>query len=263
MIDYLNKFSLKGKVAFVTGGLGLIGSEVSKALATAEASTIIIDIDEEKGNEFIDELRQKGLRVYYENIDLSDLENVSEIISDLVEKYGKIDIWINNAFPRTTNWGNKVEDVTLDSLEQNIRMHLNSYAWISKEIGLYMKNKGGGSIINFGSIYGIVGADFTIYENTEMTSAFAYSIIKGGVVNLTRYLSSYFGKYNVRVNTICPGGIHDSQDPIFVKNYENKVPLKRMGKPEEIASVVLFLASDASSYVTGATIMVDGGWTAI
>lgn len=263
MIDYLNKFSLKGKVAFITGGLGLIGSEISKALATAEASTIIIDIHEEKGNEFIEELRQKGLRVYYENIDLSDLENISETITNMVENYGKIDIWINNAFPRTTNWGNKVEDVTLDSLEQNIRMHLNSYAWISKEIALYMKNKRGGSIINFGSTYGIVGADFSIYENTEMTSAFAYSIIKGGIVNLTRYLSSYFGKYNVRVNTICPGGIFDNQDPIFVKNYENKVPLKRMGKPEEIASVVLFLASEASSYITGATIMVDGGWTAI
>jgi len=91
----------------------------------------------------------------------------------------------------------------------------------------------------------------------------AYSIIKGGIVNFTRYLSSYFGKYNIRVNSICPGGIFDNQDPIFVENYEKKVPLNRMGKPEEIASVVLFLASDASSYITGATIMVDGGWTAI
>ena len=126
-----------------------------------------------------------------------------------------------------------------------------------------MKEQQSGSIINLGSIYGVLGSDFTIYDGTKMTMPMAYSAIKGGIVNLTRYLASYFGKHNVRVNNICPGGIFDSQEPIFVRNYEHRVPLKRMGRPEEIASAVLFLASDAASYITGATIMVDGGWTAI
>ena len=120
-----------------------------------------------------------------------------------------------------------------------------------------------GSIINLGSIYGIQGNDFTIYEKTDITSPAAYSAIKGGIINFTRYLASYFGRDGIRVNSVCPGGIFDSQNKIFVKNYEHKVPLKRMGKPEDVASTVLFLASDASSYITGATIMVDGGWTIV
>ena len=126
-----------------------------------------------------------------------------------------------------------------------------------------MKNHKKGSLINFGSTYGVRGNDFNIYSGTDMTSPIAYSAIKGGIINLTRYLASYFGVDNIRINNVCPGGIIDGQDPQFVKNYSKRVPLKRMGKPDEIASTVLFLASDAASYITGATIMVDGGWTAI
>ena len=142
-------------------------------------------------------------------------------------------------------------------------MQLNSYAWISRKVCLIMKKQKGGSLINFASIYGTVGANFNIYDGTKMTSAFAYSAIKGGVINFSRYLASYFGQYNVRVNTVCPGGIFDSQDKTFVKNYSKQSPLKRMGNPDDIAPAVLFLASDGASYITGATIMVDGGWTAI
>ena len=132
------------------------------------------------------------------------------------------------------------------------------------------ENKAGGSIIQFGSTYGVLGQDLTIYEGTDMVENMTYSAIKGGITNLTRLMASYYGKYNVRVNTICPGGISghvagksNGQNPIFLKKYCNKTPLKRMGKPEEIASVVLFLSSKASAYVTGSTIMVDGGWSAI
>jgi len=109
----------------------------------------------------------------------------------------------------------------------------------------------------------VVGPDFSVYKNTSMTSSIIYSAVKGGIVNLGRYLASYFGKYNIRVNTVCPGGVLDGQNEIFLKNYSNKTPLGRMASAEEVASTVLFLASDASSYITGATIMVDGGWTAI
>jgi len=261
--NYNNLFFLNGKTAFITGGLGLIGSEISVALSSMGAKTIIIDVDEKKGINFVNKLKKKGYNVFYENIDLSELRQIPETIISLKKIYGCPDIWINNAFPKTQDWNSKIEELSMESYEKNIQDHLNSYVWLSKEVALHMKSKGCGSIINFGSIYGVVGADFSIYEGTQMTMPMAYSIIKGGIVNFTRYLSSYFGKYNIRVNSICPGGIFDNQDPIFVENYEKKVPLNRMGKPEEIASVVLFLASDASSYITGATIMVDGGWTAI
>jgi len=117
--------------------------------------------------------------------------------------------------------------------------------------------------VNFGSIYGTVGADFSIYKGTKMTMPFPYAVVKAGINNLGRYLASYFGGYGVRVNTVCPGGVFDKQAPVFVRNYSRKTLLKRMALPREIAPAVVFLASDASSYITGSVLMVDGGWTAI
>ncbi len=263
MINYLERFSLKNKVAYVTGGLGLIGSEIIKALSTAGAKTIILDIDDNKGHRIEKEIQAHGYKAHYEHFDATDLEGFKPKLKELLEKYDSIDVWVNSAYPRTEDWGNRVEELSLDSWRKNVDMHLNSYAWLSKGVALIMKDQRAGSIINIGSTYGVVGNDFTIYEGTEKTSPMAYSAIKGGIINLTRYLASYFGKYNIRVNNVCPGGIFDNQNPVFVKNYEHKTPLKRMGKAEEIAPTVLFLASDAASYITGATIMVDGGWTAI
>ncbi|MCK5180326.1 MAG: SDR family oxidoreductase, partial [Candidatus Omnitrophica bacterium] len=130
-------------------------------------------------------------------------------------------------------------------------------------VAMIMKPQGSGSIINMGSIYGVVGNDFTVYEDTEMMGSMPYSAIKGGIVNLTRFMASYFGKNNIRINNICPGGIFNQENSKFVEKYSHKTPLKRMGKPDEVASAVLFLASEAASYITGATIMVDGGWSAI
>lgn len=262
-MNYLQKFSLNGKVAFVNGGAGLIGEEITKALAEAGAKIILLDINEEKGKRLVSSFKKGGLKVVFEFFDATDLENIDEIINNLYKKYGHIDVWVNTAYPKTTDWGNKLEDVSIESFRKNIDSHLNSYSWISRKICLIMKNQKGGSLINFGSIYGVVGNNFNIYEGTNMNPPFAYSAIKGGIVNLSRYLASYFGKDNVRVNTICPGGIFNNQDSTFVKNYERNTPLRRMGRPEEIASAVLFLASDASSYITGVTLMVDGGWTAI
>jgi NAD(P)-dependent dehydrogenase (short-subunit alcohol dehydrogenase family) len=126
-----------------------------------------------------------------------------------------------------------------------------------------MKEKKSGSIVNISSIYGVVGPDFTIYDGTEMTMPAAYSAIKGGVINFSKYLASYYGKNNIRVNCVSPGGIFDHQPTEFIRNYESKVPMKRMGKPDDISPAVSFLLSDESSYITGQNIIIDGGWTAI
>ena len=263
MIDYLKRFMINDKVAFITGGLGLLGREISRSMASAGGRVVILDIDEKRACTEINKIIESGNLAHFEYFDITDLERIDSKIVEFKEKYGAIDIWVNSAYPKTDNWGTDVEGLTLESWQKNVDMHLNSTAWLNRSVSIVMKSQGKGSIINIGSIYGVVGNDFTIYENTTMTGPMAYSAIKGGIVNLTRYMASYFGKYSVRVNTICPGGIFDGQSQIFVKNYESKVPLKRMGTPEEVASAVLFLASEASSYITGATIMVDGGWTAI
>lgn len=125
-----------------------------------------------------------------------------------------------------------------------------------------MKRLGGGSIINIGSTYGVVAPDFSIYEGTQMTMPAAYSAIKGGLITFTKYLAAYYGKDKVRANVVSPGGIFDHQPKSFVEKYSKRVPLGRMGEPSDVAGAVVFLASDASKYVTGHNLMVDGGWTA-
>lgn len=254
MKNYLQKFSLQGKNVFVTGGSGLIGHEVTKALSDAGGKVVVLDIAKPK---------TKIKNAKFETFDVTNLAKINKNIDSLVNKYTRLDVWINAAYPRTQDWGSKVEDLSLESWQQNIDMHLNSYSWLSRKVCLVMKKQKGGSLINFGSIYGVVGNDFTVYEGTNLTSPMGYAAIKGGIVNLGRYLASYFGKYNIRVNTICPGGVFDNQNKQFVTNYSKKTPLKRMATPEEVASATLFLASDAASYITGTTLMVDGGWTAI
>ncbi len=262
-MNYLDKFKLNDKVIFVAGGVGLIGIEVTKALAEAGGKVIILDINEQKSKKVIESLKKDGKNVEFVEFDVTKLDKIDSAIDALKSKYGRIDVWVNTAYPRTSDWGSRVEDLSLESWQKNVDMHLNSYAWISRKVCLVMKEQDEGNLINFGSIYGVVGNNFSVYEGTDLTSPMAYSAIKGGIVNLDRYLASYFGEFNVRVNTICPGGVINDQNELFVKNYSKNTPLKRMAKPDEIASVVLFLASDASSYITGATLMVDGGWTAI
>lgn len=263
-IDYLEKFLLKNKTVYVTGAAGLLGSEISCALAAAGAETIMLDINEGGGKSLEKKLQSKGYKARYEYYDVADIKNIEAGCQEFLNKYNRMDVWVNCAYPQTNDWWDKtVEKLSMESWRKNVDMHLNSTAWLNRVVAMIMKSQENGSIINMGSIYGVVGNDFTIYEDTEMTGSMPYSVIKGGIVNLTRYMASYFGPHNVRVNTICPGGIFNNHNPIFVKKYSHKTPLKRMGRPDEVASVVLFMASDAASYITGTTIMVDGGWTAI
>ena len=262
MKSYLEKFSLEGKSAVITGGAGLLGKEVSRALSQAGANLLITDVRIEEARAFCQELRSAGHKVQCATLDITDLAQLKKAITNLSDEFGLPDIWINTAYPRTADWAAIVEEISYESWRANVDMHLNSYALISKYVGEMMCARGG-VILNFASIYGLVGPDFDVYDGTGMTMPMAYAAIKGGIISVSRYLASYFGKYNVRINSICPGGVYDSQGEVFVQRYSRRTPLKRMARPDEIASVALFLSSDAASYVTGATVMVDGGWTAI
>ena len=142
-------------------------------------------------------------------------------------------------------------------------MQLSQIFSVSKPVLQIMKKQKTGSLVNIASIYGMVGNDFTLYEGTNLTSPVAYSAIKGGLINLNRYFASYFGKYNVRSNCVSPGGIYNNQNPDFVKRYNKKVPMKRMGEATDISPIVSFLLSDSAKYITGQNIAVDGGWTSI
>lgn len=197
------------------------------------------------------------------HMDITDERSVLEGIAILKAKYGRIDGWVNNAYPRTKDWGNKLEDIPYESWQKNVDMHLNGYFLCCRSILEAMKLQQAGVVINMSSIYGIVGPDFSVYEGTNMTMPAAYSAIKGGLINLTRYLAAYYGPQGIRVNCVSPGGIFDHQPESFVTRYEAKVPLRRMGTPDDIAQGVCFLLSENASYITGHNLVIDGGWTAI
>lgn len=244
--------NLNDKVIILTGGSGLLGSEIIYQIKKLGAIVINLEININTNAELTEI-----------ECDITNPESINNSISLIFQKYGKIDGLVNNAYPRTNDWGNKFEDIKIDSWKSNIDMQLNSIFYLCQIILEKMKIQKFGSIVNMASIYGLVGPDFSVYENTEMTMPAAYSAIKGGVINFTRYLSSYYGEYNIRINCISPGGIYNNQPDVFVKNYEKKVPMKRMGKASDIAPAVCFMLSDESSYITGQNIIIDGGWTSV
>lgn len=243
---------LKDKVIIVTGGSGLIGQAIVKDIRNKGGFAINADI---AGS---DDLENGEI-----SIDITDAGSIRNVVNRIVEKFGRLDGLVNNAYPRTKDWGVKFEDIPEASWKQNVDMQMNSYFVFSRIALEQMMIQNSGTIVNIGSTYGVVAPDFEIYGDTGMTSPAAYSAIKGGIINFTRYLASYYGKYHIRINSVSPGGIFDHQPDVFVRNYENRVPLKRMGKPEDIAPAVSFLLSDEAGYITGHNLMVDGGWTAI
>lgn len=243
---------LKDKIVVVTGGSGLLGSTFLKQLRADGATAINADI-----------AIGKDLNRSEYKIDITNEESIHDLIKAVSDKFGKIDGWVNNAYPRTKDWGTSIEQEASASWKENLDMHLHGYMQCSRIACEHMKKNGAGSVINLSSIYGFQGPDFTVYEGTSIKNPFAYAAIKGGVLNFSRYLASYYGPFNVRVNCISPGGIFDNQNELFVKNYSAKTPMKRMGTPNDIAPSVSFLISDDSKYITGHNLVIDGGWSIV
>jgi NAD(P)-dependent dehydrogenase (short-subunit alcohol dehydrogenase family) len=197
-------------------------------------------------------------------LDISEPDSILSFMDEVVARHGRIDVLVNNAFPRTDDWGLRFEQVPSESLYRNLCDHAGGYFLCSQSAARLMMQQRAGVILNMGSIYGEVGPRFPIYDGTHMTCAGAYPLIKGGIRTLTKYLATYLGPYGIRVNCLSPGGIRDEghQAPRFIRQYEQSTPLGRMGSPDDVVGPLVFLISDASRYVTGAVLMVDGGWTA-
>jgi NAD(P)-dependent dehydrogenase (short-subunit alcohol dehydrogenase family) len=243
---------LQNKIIILTGGNGFLGSTLTKVIRDEGAICINFDVNHDT-----------NLEKYTIKCDITDTGSVLKALELVVANFGEIDGLVNNAYPRTNDWGLKFDDIDFNSWCCNVNWQMNSYFFVTQQILKHMKINSYSSIINIGSIYGIVGPDFSVYDGTDMTMPAAYAAIKGGIINLTRYLASYLGPKKIKVNTISPGGLFDNQKTSFVENYIKKVPLRRMGSPSDIAPAVIFLLSNESDYITGQNIIIDGGWTAI
>ncbi|MDD2731850.1 MAG: oxidoreductase [Candidatus Pacebacteria bacterium] len=257
-------FDIKNKTIVITGGSGLIGSAFSASCAEFGANVVIIDINEEKGNKLLEDIKQKTKNdnVVFVKCDITSEKDVENMIELTLDRFKRIDALVNSAYPKNKNYGRKFEDVSYEDFCQNINMHLGGYFLISQKISKVMIKQNCGNIINIASIYGFTAPKFEIYKDTEKTMPVEYSAIKSGIINFTRYLASYLGRYNIRVNAISPGGVFDNQEENFVRNYCQKVVLgKRMAESSDLTGVLIFLISQASKYITGQNIIVDGGFT--
>lgn len=269
--NYMELFSLKNKTAIVTGALGLIGREHCKALSEAGANVVVADMNEENCDEFAKTLGIISIGV---ELDVTNPESIKKLRDKTLSTFGRIDILVNNAAindmfenPKAASEQSKFENYPLELWQKSIDVNLTGVFLCSQILGSEMAKQKSGSIINIASTYGISAPDQSLYIKQDGTQSFykppAYSATKGAVIMFTKYLASYWGKENVRVNTLTPGGVENSQDEYFISKYSSKTILGRMAKPSDYKGALIFLASDASSYMTGANLIVDGGWTAL
>jgi len=255
-------FSLEGRVAVVTGGAGRYGRQISQALAEAGAIVIIASRDLARCAGVARTLRECGLDTHAMPLDLTVDASVKGLAVQITKTWGRLDILFNNAVTISTG---PFDQYTLGEWERVMECNSVGLFRACHVFGDLMIQQKSGSIVNVASIYGVVSPDFKVYdEHLEMTSPPSYAFAKGGMVQLTRYLAVHFARYGVRVNCLSPGGLYSPQMPEdFVSNYCARTPLGRMAGPNDIKGAAVFLASDASAYITGHNLVVDGGYTAL
>lgn len=262
-------FDLEGKVAIVTGATGLLGKEHCKALASSGANVVALDLNEDKCLEFADMLPTESLGLA---ADITNSDSIMRAKELIVNKFGKIDVLINNAAindmvesPISMLESSKFENYPLELFKKVLDVNVVGTFLSSQIFGQEMLKNHRGSIINIASTYGIVAPDQSLYQDSEGNQLFykspVYPTSKGAVLAFTRFLAAYWGEKGIRVNSITPGGVENNQNGAFIKRYSERTPLKRMAQLNDYWGAVIYLASDASQYVTGANLVVDGGWT--
>lgn len=257
--------SLKGRVALVTGGAGYLGFTMSEALSELGCDVVILDVNEENAKLKSRSLQEKYLtKSSYLIVDLKNVNQIESVPQIIKGKYGKLNILVNCAAfvgdSKLEGWSDPFLEQSVETWKRALDVNLTAPFALIKACTPLLKTSGKGVIINIGSLYGVCGPNMSVYEGTQMGNPAAYAASKGGLIQLTRWLSTVMAP-NIRVNSISPGGVWRKQPDSFVKNYIDKTPLKRMASEEDLKGAVAFLASDLSNYVTGQNLMVDGGWT--
>lgn len=272
MSNIFDKFRLKDRTAIVTGGAGLLGKEFCHTLAQAGALVVVADLNEKAAQQVADTLNREGLRACAVGVNVTDPGSVRGMVSAALDSTGRVDVLVNSAAmdpkfdsSQQGQHSNSFEDFPVDAWRQALDVNLTGMFLCCQSVSRPMVAQDYGSIINICSTYGLVGPDQRIYERPGQPRQYKpvyYSVTKSGVLGLTRYLATYFAGKNVRANALTPGGIYNNHDELFTANYSARTVLGRMARRDEMNGALLFLASEASSYMTGSNLVVDGGWTA-
>ncbi|MBQ7066436.1 MAG: SDR family oxidoreductase [Lachnospiraceae bacterium] len=276
MGSIFDKFKIDGKVIVITGGAGLIGRRHTEAVLEGGGIPVLLDIFKEP----LDKVKEQFLKDYPESTietfvtDITKKEKLEEIKEVLLEKYGHIDGLINNAANNPKMEGGaknmgaiQFHNLPLDIWNEDMAVGLTGAFLCAQVFGTVMEKQGKGVVINVASDYGIISPDQRIYrkegvkEEDQIIKPISYSVVKHGMIGMTKYLATYWAKKGVRVNTLCPASLENGQDPEFIEKISNLIPMGRMSKPEEYPATVLYMLSEASSYMTGATVLLDGGRT--
>jgi NAD(P)-dependent dehydrogenase (short-subunit alcohol dehydrogenase family) len=272
----MNLFSLKDKIIIVTGASGLLGREHVKAIATAGGVPILLDLNQNTLDKQVEDLKNIfSLDISGYAVDITDENQIKKNCNDIILKYGKIDGLVNNAAnnpkvesPSEVNFS-RLENFPVDIWNNDIEVSLKGTFLCIKYYGYEIsKNINGGSILNISSDLGLIAPDQRLYqiegliESLQPVKPITYSVVKTGIIGITRYMSTYWAHKNVRCNAICPGGVENNQNQDFVNELIKRIPMNRMARQDEYHGIVVFLLSSASSYINGSIISVDGGRTA-
>jgi 2-deoxy-D-gluconate 3-dehydrogenase len=268
-------FRLDDRVAVVTGGPGLLGKEFCRTLAEAGARVVVVDINAQAAEDYADQLSQSGYHALAVPTDITDPESVNRLLDAVLREFGRLDVLVNSAAldpkfdPEAAARGipaGSFEDFPLASWKQALDVNLTGMFLCCQAAVKPMLAQGKkGSIINICSTYGLVAPDQRLYQRDGKQTTYKpvyYSVTKAGVLGMTRYLSAYYAGTELRVNALTPGGVYNNHDDVFLKAYSARTVMGRMAHKHEMNGALLFLASDASSYMTGGNLVVDGGWTA-
>jgi 2-deoxy-D-gluconate 3-dehydrogenase len=269
----MDKFSLAGRTALVTGGAGLLGRQFTRALGEAGANVVVADLDLAQAQKQADALQTAGISALAVEVNVTDPDSAAAMVGQAVDRFGSLDVIVNSAAldPKfdPENLGsqsaNAFETYPLESWKQAIDVNLTGMFLACQAAARQMLAQEYGVIINICSTYGLVGPDQRLYERPDGPRQYKpvyYTVSKAGVLGLTKYLATYYAGKPIRVNALTPGGVFNQHDETFLKAYSSRTVIGRMANPDEMTGAIVFLASEASSYMTGANLVVDGGWTA-
>jgi NAD(P)-dependent dehydrogenase (short-subunit alcohol dehydrogenase family) len=250
---------LSSKVILVTGACGLLGKQIVKEIIEQNGCVLATDTDTDKAESLFQALPSE--QIQFEPLDLFDSDSIDLAIASGVKQFGSVHACVNSAYPRSKNWGTVLENLTMEDIQEHLKLQLGGAILLSQRIMKHFISQGHGNFIQLSSIQGIAASKFEHYEGTSMYSSLEYSVAKSGIISMTSWLAKYYKNKNIRVNCVSPGGILDQQPQSFLEKYRNSCTSKGMLDPTDVAGTVLFLLSDKSKYINGQNIVIDDGWS--